>query len=143
MLFRSTVGLLARFGEHLGLAFQLVDDLLGIWGSPDVTGKPALADLRSRKKSVPVVAALNSGTEAAGRLAELYFQPHQPDQVDDEAALIAMADLIERAGARAWTEAEADRHIAQADECLAALAAPSDVTEALRATALFVTRRDR
>jgi geranylgeranyl diphosphate synthase type I len=140
---QHTVRLLAEFGEHLGLAFQLVDDLLGIWGSPNVTGKPALADLRSRKKSVPVVAALNSGTAAASRLAELYFQPHQPDQVDDEAALIAMADLVERAGARAWTEAEADQHIQRADECLAALAAPDSVTEAFHATALFVTRRDR
>jgi len=140
---QRTVALLAEFGDHLGLAFQLVDDLLGIWGSPDVTGKPALADLRSRKKSVPVVAALNSGTEAANRLAQLYFQPDQPDQVDDEAALIAMADLVERAGARAWTEAEADRHIQQAEQCLAALSAPPLVTDALRATALFVTRRDR
>ncbi|HEY3610709.1 MAG TPA: polyprenyl synthetase family protein [Pseudonocardiaceae bacterium] len=140
---QRTVALLAEFGDHLGLAFQLVDDLLGIWGSPDVTGKPALADLRSRKKSVPVVAALNSGTEAATRLAQLYFQPDQADQVDDEAALIAMADLVERAGARAWTEAEADRHIQQAAQCLADLSAPPSVTEALRATALFVTRRDR
>jgi geranylgeranyl diphosphate synthase type I len=139
----TTVKLLAQFGEHLGLAFQLVDDLLGIWGSPDVTGKPALADLRSRKKSMPVVAALNSDTEAAARLAELYFQPHQPDQVDDEAALMAMADLVDRSGARAWTEAEADRHIEQAERCLAELAAPPEVTEAFRATALFVTRRDR
>lgn len=140
---RRTVRILAEFGDHLGLAFQLVDDLLGIWGAPEVTGKPALADLRSRKKSVPVVAALNSGTEAAERLAELYFQPHQPDQVDDEAALIAMADLVQRAGGLAWTEAEADRHIKAAEQCLAELDAPPTVTEALRATALFVTRRDR
>jgi geranylgeranyl diphosphate synthase type I len=54
-----------------------------------------------------------------------------------------MADLVERAGARAWTEAEADRHIQRAQECLAALTAPAAVTEALHATALFVTRRDR
>ncbi|HEX5120038.1 MAG TPA: polyprenyl synthetase family protein [Pseudonocardiaceae bacterium] len=139
----ATVATLAGFGDHLGLAFQLVDDLLGIWGSPDVTGKPALADLRSRKKSVPVVAALDSGTEAGARLAELYFQPHQPDQVDDEAALMAMADLVERAGAREWTETEADRHIREAERYLVDLAAPPAVTEALRATALFVTRRDR
>jgi geranylgeranyl diphosphate synthase, type I len=138
-----TVATLTRFGDHLGLAFQLVDDLLGIWGSPEVTGKPALADLRSRKKSVPVVAALDSGTEAGARLAELYFAPSQPDQVDDEAALIAIADLVERAGGLAWTEAEADRHIRQAEECLAELTAPPQVIEALRATALFVTRRDR
>jgi geranylgeranyl diphosphate synthase type I len=139
----ATVAKLAEFGDHLGLAFQLVDDLLGIWGSPQVTGKPALADLSSRKKSVPVVAALDSGTEAGARLAELYFAPHPPDQVDDEAALIAMADLVERSGAREWTESEADRHVRQAERCLTELGAPQPVTEALRATALFVTRRDR
>ena len=139
----ATVAALAEFGDHLGLAFQLVDDLLGIWGSPAVTGKPALADLRARKKSMPVVAALNSGTDAGNRLAELYFAPVQPDRVDDEASVIAMADLVDRAGGREWAEAEADRHVEQAEKCLAALAAPGNVTEALRATALFVTGRDR
>ena len=58
---------LAGFGAHLGLAFQLVDDLLGIWGAPEVTGKPVRADLRARKKSLPVVAALTSGTARGGR----------------------------------------------------------------------------
>ncbi len=53
---------LDAFGRQLGLAFQLVDDILGIWGDPAVTGKPAGADLLSRKKSLPVVAALTSGT---------------------------------------------------------------------------------
>ncbi|MGH3321698.1 MAG: polyprenyl synthetase family protein, partial [Streptosporangiaceae bacterium] len=47
---------LAGYGAHLGLSFQLVDDVLGIWGSPEVTGKPVLSDLRTRKKSLPVVA---------------------------------------------------------------------------------------
>ena len=55
----------AASATALGLAFQLVDDLLGIWGDPAVTGKPVHSDLRSRKKSLPVVAALTSGT--AGR----------------------------------------------------------------------------
>jgi geranylgeranyl pyrophosphate synthase len=47
---------LRQFGEHLGLAFQFVDDLLGIWGDPAVTGKPVYSDLAGRKKSLPVVA---------------------------------------------------------------------------------------
>ena len=55
---------LRAFGARLGLAFQLVDDILGIWGDPAVTGKPASSDLSSRKKSLPVVAALSSGTPA-------------------------------------------------------------------------------
>ena len=49
---------LADFGSHTGLAFQLVDDLLGIWGAPEVTGKPVWSDLRTRKKTLPVVAAM-------------------------------------------------------------------------------------
>ena len=55
---------LAGFGAHAGQAFQLTDDLLGIWGAPEVTGKPVRADLRARKKSLPVVAALTSGSDA-------------------------------------------------------------------------------
>jgi geranylgeranyl diphosphate synthase type I len=138
---QPTVKLLADFGDHLGLAFQLVDDLLGIWGSPAVTGKARLADLRCRKKSLPVVAALNSGTEAGNTLRELYFRP---DAADDEALLTRMAALIEEAGGLKWAEAEADRHIRTAQNCLDGLPdAPVAVIEALRATALFVTRRDR
>src|ERR1700684_3622380 len=53
---------LAGFGAHIGQSFQLTDDLLGIWGAPEVTGKPGQSDLRARKKALPGVAALNSGT---------------------------------------------------------------------------------
>ena len=52
------------------MAFQTVDDLLGIWGEPEVTGKPVHDDLRLRKKSLPVVAALRSGNEELARLLE-------------------------------------------------------------------------
>ncbi len=60
------------FGREIGLAFQLIDDLIGIWGDPAVTGKPVGADLAARKKSLPVVFALESGTAAGALLAELY-----------------------------------------------------------------------
>src|SRR5215469_10027550 len=79
---------LAEFGAHVGLAFQLTDDLLGIWGAPDVTGKPVRADLRARKKSLPVVAALNSGTPAAAELRALLTDP----------APLTEEDLIHAAG---------------------------------------------
>jgi len=105
---------LRQFGEHLGLAFQLVDDLLGIWGDPDSTGKPVLSDLRARKKSLPVVAALNAGNGAAGRLAELY---HRQTPLDD-ADLQTCADLIEEAGARRWAYEETHRQLDAALACL-------------------------
>ena len=66
-----TADALEKYGYHLGLAFQAVDDLLGIWGDPDATGKQTWSDLRQRKKSLPVVAALAAGGQASERLAEI------------------------------------------------------------------------
>ena len=69
----ATVHALRDFGRHLGVAFQAVDDLLGIWGDPDTTGKPAGNDIRQRKKSMPIVAALAAGDDGARELESLLF----------------------------------------------------------------------
>ncbi|GAA3432428.1 family 2 encapsulin nanocompartment cargo protein polyprenyl transferase [Kutzneria kofuensis] len=126
------------FGEHLGLAFQLVDDLLGIWGDPQVTGKPVHSDLVSRKKSLPVVAALTSGEAAAEELAALYGRQ---DPLSDR-ELSRAAELVELAGGRSWTQREAAD---QLDLALAelTLAAPvARATAELTALARLITRRD-
>ncbi|ATL25603.1 Octaprenyl diphosphate synthase [Streptomyces formicae] len=65
-------GYMAEFGRHLGVAFQIVDDLLGIFGDPAATGKPVGADLAARKKTYPVLAALASATPAGQQLAAMY-----------------------------------------------------------------------
>ena len=101
---------LRGFGQHLGLAFQHVDDLLGIWGDPAVTGKSVYSDLRSRKKSLPVVAALTSGTPAGHELAALYHH----DQPLSDSDLIHAAELIDTAGGRAWSQTQIDDLLAQA-----------------------------
>ncbi|ROO89787.1 geranylgeranyl diphosphate synthase type I [Actinocorallia herbida] len=87
---------LGLFGEHLGLAFQYMDDFLGIWGDPAATGKPAHSDLLNRKKSLPVVAALTAGTRTAAALAESYHSPAPQDPAH-------LARLVEAAGGRSWT----------------------------------------
>jgi geranylgeranyl diphosphate synthase type I len=51
------------FGENLGLAFQVIDDMLGVWGSSEVTGKSAIDDLRSRKRTLPVIHGLEHSKE--------------------------------------------------------------------------------
>ncbi|MDQ3886603.1 MAG: polyprenyl synthetase family protein [Actinomycetota bacterium] len=101
---------LRRFGEHLGLAFQFVDDLLGIWGDPAVTGKPVYSDLRTRKKSLPVVAALTSGTPAGRDLDALYHR----EQPLSGTELVRTAELIDIAGGRDWSQTQADNLLAQA-----------------------------
>ncbi|MEN3608641.1 polyprenyl synthetase family protein [Plantactinospora sp. ZYX-F-223] len=135
---------LSRYGERLGLAFQLVDDLLGIWGEPAVTGKPVLSDLRARKKSVPVVRALTSGGPAGDQLAELYARPG--DLSDPDLGLAAA--LIEETGARDWTEKQADRLLTEALAELDQLGEPGSAAERsgvhadLVAIAHFMTGRD-
>jgi geranylgeranyl diphosphate synthase type I len=128
---------LAGFGAHVGLAFQLTDDLLGIWGAPDVTGKPVRADLRARKKSLPVVAALSSETPEAAELAELLAKPEQLTEEE----LHHGADLVTKAGGRQWAENEADTQLAAANKCLADIELPADVHAEFTAIAEFITAR--
>ncbi len=98
---------LRGFGRHLGMAFQFVDDLLGIWGDPIVTGKPAGADLLKRKKSLPVVAALTSGTGAGIELGRIYRSDKPIDQA-------VTAELVELAGGRRWATERAEEELARA-----------------------------
>jgi geranylgeranyl diphosphate synthase type I len=128
---------LEAFGADLGIAFQLVDDLLGIWGDPATTGKPALSDVRSRKMSLPVVAALNDDGPEAARLADLYGRA---DLSEDD--LHEVAALIEAAGGRAWAELEAESRIQRAAEHLVTARIPEPVRAEFLRVADFVTRRD-
>ncbi|WP_419850043.1 polyprenyl synthetase family protein [Candidatus Poriferisocius sp.] len=132
---------LAEYGAHLGVAFQAVDDLLGIWGDPERTGKPAGADLRERKKSVPVVIALNSGTPAAEELAELYARP-----VLDAGDINAAQALVEAGGGRDETRALARTHYDRAVSVLDSLAKREEVVvevvEEMRSLAEFIVGRD-
>ncbi|MEU9976674.1 polyprenyl synthetase family protein [Streptomyces sp. NPDC051014] len=124
----TTVGALDQAGRHLGVAFQLVDDVLGIWGDPAVTGKPVHGDLRQRKKTYPVLAAL--GSPAAPRLARLLDEPGRAAEA---------AALIEEAGGRAAALAEARRHTARAERLFAGVpTAPAE----LRVLLDFLVRRD-
>jgi geranylgeranyl diphosphate synthase type I len=128
---------LAGFGAHAGLAFQLTDDLLGIWGAPEITGKPVRSDLRTRKKSLPVVAALSSGTDQGRQLGELLGRPEQLTEED----LVLAAKLVEEADGKRWTEAETDTQLAEAEHCLAETDMPADVRAEFSAIAQFITTR--
>ncbi|GAA2087944.1 family 2 encapsulin nanocompartment cargo protein polyprenyl transferase [Actinomadura alba] len=129
---------LGRFGEQMGLAFQFVDDLLGIWGDPAVTGKPVYSDLRNRKKSLPVVAALTSGTAAGDELGRLYHR----EQPFCDSDLIHAAELIDLAGGRAWSRAEADRLLAEALKHLQSAGLSVRPAAELEALARLITQRD-
>lgn len=113
----ATVGALRDYGAHLGLAFQAVDDLLGIWGDPVRTGKPAGNDLRRRKKSLPVVSALAAGGDEADELRALLVGGPEAAALDN-AQVQRASYLVEACGGREWTRTRAKSHL---DAALGAL----------------------
>ncbi|MGI3786467.1 MAG: polyprenyl synthetase family protein [Janthinobacterium lividum] len=128
---------LQAYGSPLGRAFQFRDDLLGVFGDPEVTGKPAGDDLREGKRTV-LVAQAYARTDAAGRrlLVDLLGDPDLgPDGV------ARLQDMISTSGATAEVEATIT---ASHEEALTALAA-AEVTDegrtALRALAEAAVRR--
>jgi len=87
---------LAEFGRSLGLAFQMQDDILGIWGDEAVSGKSAASDILARKKSLPVVYALEDA-RVGEELRARYAQSIAPTGVP------AVLDLLAQAGAQEYT----------------------------------------
>ncbi|MBK3634433.1 polyprenyl synthetase family protein [Streptomyces sp. MBT97] len=140
-----TADALEKYGYHLGLAFQAVDDLLGIWGDPEATGKQTWSDLRQRKKSLPVVAALAAGGSASERLGEILAADAKSSEFDSfsEGEFAARAALIEEAGGRDWTAEEARRQHTVALEALNAVDMPEQVRDRFTALADFVVVRKR
>ena len=107
------------FGRELGLAFQIQDDILGIWGDEALTGKSAESDIATKKKSLPVVYALGQSE----RLRTLYAAPHM-----DVPAAIAE---LEAAGAARFAEQAARQHHEQAMQALQASGASGEAGQAL------------
>ncbi|MCS7283589.1 MAG: polyprenyl synthetase family protein [Anaerolineae bacterium] len=89
---------MAHFGHHVGLAFQIRDDYLGIWGDPQRTGKPVGSDLRRGKKTYPVVWAMEQSAQFRALMA-------QPSRSEEEIAQALR--FLEASGARAQTESAA------------------------------------
>ncbi len=108
-----------NFGREVGFAFQIQDDLLGIWGDSAVTGKPAGNDIRQHKKSLPIA----YGLDRSERLRELYAaDPIDVDGVSEE---------LDHIGARDYAEALASQHHQRALSALNATSQDNAATDAL------------
>jgi geranylgeranyl diphosphate synthase type I len=129
---------LSAYGDPLGEAFQLRDDLLGAFGDAAVTGKPVGDDLREGKPTPLLATAV---WRSDGNDAEILERVGSPDLTDDDIA--ALQYVLVDSGARADVEATIDT---LADRAIAAVTAsdlPSTAVAALIELAEFVAHRDR
>ncbi|MCC3301908.1 polyprenyl synthetase family protein [Arthrobacter sp. zg-Y895] len=127
----------SRFSLPLGEAFQLRDDVLGVFGDPRTTGKPAGDDLREGKRTVLIAYALSSGSESARK--EITARLGDPGLDDEGVALLR--GIILDTGALAATEELISRHTETAFSALAALPLDGVPRAALDALAHSAVRR--
>ncbi len=135
----AAVAAFHRCGEFLGLAFQIQDDVLGIWGESAATGKPIADDIRFRKKSFPIVYAFEHFSDAdRTRLADIYSRdPLRDGDVADVLELFSRAEPDARSAAIVTAEHHADAAIA----ALAPLDLDADHRADLEALASFFVSR--
>jgi geranylgeranyl diphosphate synthase type I len=127
-------GPLSDFGLPLGEAFQLKDDLLGVFGDPGVTGKPVGDDLREGKPTL--LAGLAAAREPG------FSARFGADDLSD-AEIAELQSVIESTGARAEVEAAVDELVARSEAALATLALAPEALSALAELARYVAGRDR
>jgi len=126
-----------QVGEELGLAFQIHDDVLGIWGQAEVTGKPVADDIRRRKKSLPVVYMLSQqGDSSAERLRALYAE-----ETLAEEEVVEVIAILDGGQARSFAERLAQQHLESALTELEVAQPEPEAGETLRELAHFLTQR--
>ena len=130
---------LERVGRHVGLAYQLRDDLIGLFGDSTVAGKAADGDFTQGKRTFPVLAAF-ARADAAAR-AELESLWALPVEQKDDAALARARALVESCGGRAACERMVDRASRAARRALQTLPNPNGVRDLLDALIARLARR--
>jgi len=125
----------ALFGRNLGLAFQVLDDILDIWGDPALIGKKAAIDIHQRKKSLPVL----YGLERSEELQKLYAA-EEPFDDDRVAEIVA---LLDRVGAHDYAEQLARRYSDETLRHLAEAQPQGEAAWALNELVHFLLHRDR
>ncbi len=129
---------LALFGHHLGMAFQIADDLLDYTGSEAVTGKPTGHDLRERKVTLPLVGAMGNVSDVESREIRDFFTLVEAAEEEIDRVI----EIVHDRGGLDYARARADLYAMRAWEALGGL--PEDpAVDALRDAVTYAVGRDR
>ncbi|MBI2886447.1 MAG: polyprenyl synthetase family protein [Chloroflexi bacterium] len=129
---------LRKAGRHLGLAFQIRDDILGIWGMASAMGKPTAEDVRSRKKSLPVVLAFSlASAEQRRALEDAYVSPTL-----SEAQILRVLEAFDALGVKGQAQRMAEDYLRRTLDALEATGLRNDALDQLREIARFAIERE-
>ena len=130
------VDALEDFGIALGIGFQAVDDVLGIWGESATTGKPVGNDLREQKKSMPIAIAFDRGGDIAQAVLDAFTEPMNDSQIE------ALAARLESVGIRDEVQRIARDYLDRAISTLDTVALTAPAKTELIELANFISERD-
>lgn len=134
---KSVISRLRNFGNNLGMAFQIRDDILGIWGN-DKTGKPLDSDIQRRKKSLPVVYALEKAEGKAKTELINFYQGKSIGGNDLDTILSILNDIQAQALAQSLAEEYCKRALAEIEE----MELLPWASQSLREMAHFLVKRE-
>ena len=134
----TTVEAFLACGRSLGYVFQIRDDVLGVWGDEETTGKPVGADIRRKKNSLPVVHAMaEAGREDKSMLGRIY---EKDDLSDGDVADVL--DVMERVNTKEYAQSLAVEHCDRALEAAAGVELAPNTRHELEELVQFLLDRD-
>jgi octaprenyl-diphosphate synthase len=128
---------LARYGERLGMAFQVTDDLLDYTAAQEVTGKPSGLDLREHKMTLPLIAALPCMDPSGRARVEAIFSDETPGDAD----IAEVIGLVADAGGLEYARRRGEEFAAEAEQALDGLPDTAARTALVDAIGYVLARR--
>ena len=113
----AKIDALGSYGRSLGVVFQIRDDVLGVWGEEETTGKPVGADIRRKKNSFPVVYAMSAAGARDRRTLERVYSREEPSDSD----VLGVLEVMERTGVKEQARVLMSEHCDRALDSLSGL----------------------
>ncbi len=129
-----------QFGEKIGVAFQIVDDIIGIWEKTEQTGKPKASDIKNKKKTLPILYAFKKASKSE---REFLVKTYQKDKKTlDGEEINRVLGILKRVGAKEYSKKIAKQYEEEALSELSRTGIENESMDKLRVLAKFLVRRN-